>query len=303
MSVTFEEQEFRGAFAGGCYRDGMAICVEEPKDFCDADTFVSAHYVRNNPGHPLRYCAGEIENVIIGRCGTNGRCTNIASICDDPSSFSYDPTCTIIRDMSSNELTTYGRCNDRCSWSPDDCTSGETWVANDSKCTADQVAVGACFAGHAFCSVSNLGCENEPFLDYNEVREQIGVNCFLSSIPMPTAPVAPSLPVTPTPPPVRAPTPMPITYFVTKPTTMTSPQSFTQSTKEQMSQGGVIGVAVGGALIAGVIVGLVSFYFNKKSQEQLVQLVDLKYIERPPTTVEATDMSEQELGIDELSFG
>jgi len=250
----------RQGFAGGCYINGTGICVTKPETYCDTATFVPTHYLRVNTGHPLRYCTytGEMEKVIIGRCGgKHGKCSNLHSRCNDSSNsdsdnnggggninggdcddddcdgnrggggngngntngntdevkeenqtssfIEYDPTCTITQDLSlsstsslvSNTYVTYGKCNDRCVWSSDDCLPDEIYSLNDPTCTADKVQIGACFAGHAFCAVDASSCTtgtntqasngnipDEPYWSHQEVKEKIGTNCFLSSLPV-----------------------------------------------------------------------------------------------------------------------
>jgi len=168
-SNVFEEMDYREGFAGGCYLNGTAICVAKPEKYCDDETFVPAHYLRSNSGHPLRYCAGRLEDVIIGRCGgINGKCSNLQSRCNSDNNSSngknegiignnststeeeedqnsssfieYDPTCTITQDLSSTSSSftsltslsyvTYGKCGDRCVWSSDDCINDEIYIPN-----------------------------------------------------------------------------------------------------------------------------------------------------------------------------
>jgi len=244
----------RQGFAGGCYVNNTGICVTKPETYCDTATFVPTHYLRVNTGHPLRYCTypGEMEKVIIGRCGgKHGKCSNLHSRCNDSSEsdnnggggngiggdcddddcdgnrggggngsgntngntdeekeenqsssfIEYDPTCTITQDLSSSSSTasslvsntyvTYGKCNDRCVWSSDDCLPDEIYSLNDPTCTADKVQIGACFAGHAFCAVDASSCTqsngnipDEPYWSHQEVKEKIGTSCFLSSLPV-----------------------------------------------------------------------------------------------------------------------
>ncbi|OEU07385.1 hypothetical protein FRACYDRAFT_251191 [Fragilariopsis cylindrus CCMP1102] len=236
--------ELRQGFAGGCQVNGTGICVTKPETYCDADTFWPAHYLRT-PGNPLRYCtySGIIENVIIGRCssvgknGNGGKCSNLQSRCDsidcvdgddcarngnlngttneeedDQSSLSieYDPTCTITQDLSSSSTSyvTYGRCDDRCVWSSEDCMKDEIYIPNDQSCTADKVQIGACFAGHAYCAVdaasctttqTNLNLPEEPVWTHQEVKEKLGVTCFLASLPTPPTESPPPPPPTESP--------------------------------------------------------------------------------------------------------
>jgi len=189
--------EFRKGWAGGCYVNGTSTCVVQPEDYCDEGTFVTSAFVRANKGHPLRYCAGDIEHVNIGRCGDSGECSNLASRCADNTTFvEVDTNCTTTQDLSNDSLVTYGKCGERCVWSPDDCLQGENYTANDGNCTANKVRIGACFAGFAFCSVSPTSCNQpglpeEPYWRHHEVQEIVGANCFLSALPE-TPTMAPS---------------------------------------------------------------------------------------------------------------
>ena len=222
--------ELRQGFAGGCHVNGTGICVTKPETYCDTNTFWPAHYLRT-PGNPLRYCtySGIIENVIIGRCssvgknGNGGKCSNLQSRClngttneeeEDQSSLfiEYDPTCTITQDLSSSltstSYVTYGKCDDRCVWSSEDCMKEEIYIPNDQSCTADKVQIGACFAGHAYCAVdaasctttqTNLNLPEEPFWTHQEVKAKLGVNCFLASLPTPPTESPPPPPPTESP--------------------------------------------------------------------------------------------------------
>eukprot|EP00980_Cylindrotheca_fusiformis_P024619 scaffold12169_cov132-Cylindrotheca_fusiformis.AAC.7 len=252
-----QSKEFRSAYAGGCYKDGKPICVEEPKDFCDEGTFQTAHYLRANGGTPLRYCAYNIENVIIGRCGESGMCSNKASRCDDPSTFALDESCTTIRDKKKGLFTTYGKCDDRCSWSQDDCADDEVWTNNDDNCTADKVEVGACFSGYAFCTVDSANCIGATYLDYKEVRDSPHeVNCFLSEL-VPTN--APTISPAPTLRPVLPPTPIAQTPSLSP--TVKPPDE----NNDILSTGAIVGITIG-AVCLGLIISVASYYAGRGSR-------------------------------------
>ena len=192
---SYEALDYREGYAGGCYINAEATCVAQPEDYCDEGTFVSAHYLRANSGHPLRYCNGELENVVIGRCGDSGKCSNLIDRCEDGSSFTaFDSTCTIILDLSTDKPTpvTYGKCGNRCVWSSENCLDGEEYIRNDPSCTADKVEIGACFAGHAYCAPSEKSCAdkftNEPYWDHQTVQTKVKADCFLSKLPAPPTP-------------------------------------------------------------------------------------------------------------------
>jgi len=210
MVSNNEDIDFRDAFGGGCYKEDKPICVFEPQDYCDEGTFHSAHFLRANSGHPLRYCATSIQYISIGRCSDNGKCTNIASRCNDPSSFQeYDPTCSLMRDKTNGELTTYGSCNNRCVWSSEDCIDGEEeWISDNPACTSNKVEIGACMAGHTFCVVSSAMCiqPDEPYISHKEALETRKVGCFLTEDPSTTSPTISPAPTTgPTKNPTRSP--------------------------------------------------------------------------------------------------
>jgi len=194
--------EVRYGHAGGCFREGVKVCVEEPNDFCDEGTFRFAHVLRQDYDNPLFWCVFDIEHIEIGRCGDSNRCSNLASRCDDPSTFvALDQTCTITRDKANSRLTTYGKCNDRCSWSPDDCKDGETWTKDDLACSADKVEIGACAAGYNFCTVSSKVCiqPTEPYITHSDLLDKLNVRCILSEIPNTAAPTgSPTATVSPT---------------------------------------------------------------------------------------------------------
>ena len=197
----------RYGHTGGCYRKGVKVCVEEPNDFCDEGTFRFAYVLRQDYDYPLFWCVFDIEHIEIGRCGDSNRCSNLASRCDDPSTFvALDQTCTITRDKANSRLTTYGKCNDRCSWSPDDCKDGETWTKDDLTCSADKVEIGACAAGYNFCSVSSKACvqPSEPYINHSDLLAKLDIRCILSEIPTTAAPTAsPTATVSPTTTPIK----------------------------------------------------------------------------------------------------
>jgi len=304
--TPMEDMEYREGFAGGCYVNNTGTCVAQPEDYCDEDTFVTAHYLRANKGHPLRYCAGQLENVAIGRCGDSGQCSNFASRCLNETTFvPFDPNCTITTDLSfegNGTSVTYGKCNDRCVWSEDDCLAGEVYVSNDEECTSDKVEIGACWAGHAFCAVGPKSCtqpgqQDEPFWMHHEVKENVEANCYLSSLPKPAPP--------PTLAPVRAvwtkaPTRSPSEFTPTTLYTDTSNDTPTSVLDENgkhripfnndMFQTGALVAAVAVfAIILGVVIGLSTVYCKREEEEEW--RADKKNSTDPPT--EIIDISHQ----------
>jgi hypothetical protein len=270
MTSSYEVLEFRPGFAGGCYVNGAATCVAEPEDHCDEGTFVTPHYLRSNHGHPLRYCAGDLADVTIGRCMDSGACSNLASRCEDSSTFvALDETCTITQDLSSGEdiisYVTYGRCGDRCVWSPENCLEGEDYTPFDPDCKADKVPIGACFAGHAFCAVGPESCTqagfaDEPYWDHERVQDMVGANCFLSFLPLPLAPT-------------RAP-------WTRSPTAEEPPSKFdpppqaNTSINDDMASSfgyGIVAVVAVLAILLGILIGVSTVYCKRNDDEWRVE--------------------------------
>jgi len=76
--------------------------------------------------------------------------------------------------------TAFGRCGDRCSWSPDDCGDNK-WIFPSQGCSCDQVEVGACEKdGHIFCAVSSDSCDDTSiWLSRDRVKSTTAYQCFL----------------------------------------------------------------------------------------------------------------------------
>jgi len=283
--------DYREGFAGGCYVNGTQTCVAQPEDYCDEETFVTAHYLRANHGHPLRSCAGELENVVIGRCGDSGECSNLPSGCENETTWDeFDENCTTTLDYSIEEegtRVTYGKCGERCVWSPDDCLEGEDYVRNSPDCTANKVQIGACFAGHAFCAVGPAACTqpgqpDEPFWNFHEVKENVGARCYLSSLPAEEKLVASTPPKKYfTPPPIPSPQIFDPSSIDVKGGIMES--SFFSS--GILQTGGLVGIVAVVAVILGIVIGVSTVYCNKKEDERW--RVDTEK-EHPPVPKEIT---------------
>jgi len=268
--------ELRTVYAGICRRNGELVCgiTEEPQDgYCDEGTWVPPHVVADM-GYEYRTCAYYPRLQLIGRCGIEGPCSNLAERCDDPSSFiNRDPNCSITHDSRPNDenrvaswdsyfnshetpfsgFTTYGRCDDRCVWSPKDCQAGEVYVRDDPKCTADKVFLGACLDGFGYCTVSNSTCTNldgvtkEPYKSHDEILEDLGINCVLGSLP----PIRSKNPPT-----AVAPTQTPTRMVTTVPGTVDDGTALTQGT--------IIGIAIAVAVVGGILIGFGTMYYKKK---------------------------------------
>merc|ERR1712176_82928 len=87
--------------------------------------------------------------------------------------------------MCKIENTLFGRCGDRCSWSPDDCAFGlngrEKWTFPSEECTCEKVRVGGCQKdGNIFCAVSEDACDDlSEWLSPLDVTKSFNVECFL----------------------------------------------------------------------------------------------------------------------------
>lgn len=76
--------------------------------------------------------------------------------------------------------TMFGRCGDRCLWSPDDCVN-EAWTFPSELCSCDQVQVGACRKDELlFCAVSPDGCDDKStWLSPSEIASTTDFRCHL----------------------------------------------------------------------------------------------------------------------------
>jgi len=293
--------KLRTVYAGICRRNDELVCgiTEEPQDgYCDEGTWIPPHVVADS-GYEHRTCAYYPRLQLIGRCGDEGPCSNLAERCDDPSSFiNRDPTCSITHDSRPNDedqiaawdsyfdsrdtpfsgFTTYGRCDDRCVWSPKDCQGGEIYVRNDPKCTADKVSLGACLDGFGYCTVSNSTCTNldgitkEPYYSHDEFLEFLGVNCILGTLPPIRSKSPPTAAPTQTPT-TMVPTSLP-TLMATEGTPTTVPSTIDNDTT--LTQGAVIGIAVSTAVVGGIFIGFLRSRCQPKSKSRSV-------VKKPPT--------------------
>jgi len=172
------------------------------------------------------------------------------------------------------DSTLFGRCGDRCSWSPDNCSAGEEWTFPSQGCNCDQVQVGACEKdGFIFCSVSPDSCDDKAtWLSPVDVASTTPYQCYLCREKI--VPVAP---------PVAAPVAAPvdnnkpssedsiIAVDNVKPSPAGSnpvggynPSASSRGSKT--NTGVVVGAVVGG--VGGAVMVLVLFMFVRKRQDR-----------------------------------
>jgi hypothetical protein len=271
----------RTVYAGTCKKNDKLVCgVVEKQEFCDDGSWQPPHVVAD-AGQPNRICAYYPDTMVIGRCGLDGPCSNLASRCDDPDSFIFrDPNCRITKDYGDEssskfggKYNTYGKCGDRCVWSPDDCLDGEEYVNDDIDCTADKVKIGACLDGFGYCTVSRKTCANvdgitvEPYYTHDAFLDKFDTDCYLADLPETPAPVAPT---SPTFAPVLAPTVQPTNNFLPS------------DASNKLSQNVIIGIVIGITLPVGMALGILAARYRSNNTLPLVAATEKSL---PPMTI------------------
>ncbi len=170
--------------AGHCaYPD--AYCAFEKTQCTDDLNFRSS---RQMQGAPERAHGGvcllqeSIRAEPLGECG-EGTCSPNAASCITLGGTAS----TLYNDIPFDgkkclvEETKFGRCDDRCSWSPDDCDFGERWTFPSEECRCDKVRVGGCLKDDkVFCAVSPDACDDiSTWLDPKKVDTDTNYKCFL----------------------------------------------------------------------------------------------------------------------------
>ena len=339
----------RTVYAGTCVHEDTLVCgvVEnnnvDVDSWCDKGSWEPPHVVAHS-GHPHRRCAYYPDTMVIGRCdGPDGPCSNLASRCADPLSFVVrDPDCRITQDYkyynnTNNDestgqssttgikYTTYGRCGERCVWSPDDCLAGEDYVTNDMECTANKVQLGACLDGFGYCTVSSKTCVNvdgsntaEPYYTHDDFLEKFQINCYLADLPKPPPPptIAP-LPTTAPPT-----TSIPISSSSSnsngkndnsssssrggkETSSAQSSSSLSSSSSSSLSQNVIIIIVIVIALLLGIAVGFVVAKMHSKKERAIAnnatnkQHQQQEIVDSPPMTVVGVNSNEIVVDADE----
>jgi len=180
-----EKKSVRSGFCSGS--DGLFCALESTKcaesDYTNNGTytFSSSYEIAETPvahgGNCFKYRT--LAEYQLGRC-LGGPCAPNAESCGNTNFFGKDDaqSCTV-------ENTLYGKCGDRCSWSPNDCRSGEFWSFPADDCNCGFVRVGACIetlGDHTSvtCAVSPDGCAtSSEWISAIDVPFEHKVECTL----------------------------------------------------------------------------------------------------------------------------
>lgn len=164
---------------GVCGFMNPVCALEEPSCVEDVDFLSSREMEGGASGHGGD-CANQskLRKINVGRC-VGGPCAPNVESCGSSNDFiPNDVACTVGN-------TIYGKCGERCSWSPNDCLSGEFWKFPADDCSCDQVQVGACKLNYSnfesyTCAVSALGCDDSSvWVNPLDLPIQSNIECFL----------------------------------------------------------------------------------------------------------------------------
>jgi len=156
---------------------GSNACVLQKSECPFNNGFYSSREMQNSPNiahggiclHSLT-----VKEKPMGSCA-DGTCSPNEASCGELGYHSVKDaeTCLV-------QNTSFGRCGDRCSWSPDDCV-GDNWSFPSQGCSCDQVEVGACEKdGFVYCAVSPDSCDDRSiWLSHDEVEFTTDYRCYL----------------------------------------------------------------------------------------------------------------------------
>jgi len=130
-----------------------------------------------------------------GKCTDEDICTGHPSACLNPDKFVRTiKECTVVPVLGRNEVVvtpgaTFGRCDDTCYWSSDDCIAPEQWsiASSNIDCSCDKVQVGACkdSGGNYYCAVEEASCTEGTFIAARDLRDDVDApDCRLCPIPV-----------------------------------------------------------------------------------------------------------------------
>lgn len=178
---------------GYCAGGGDYHCALERSECTDATSFRSS---REMQGAPERAHGGVCllqESMLgkpLGDCSISGTppnattCAPNPAACKDDEVFQsgvkplegiFNPSGCVV------ENSVFGKCGDRCSWSPDDCAGGEDWTFPAEECRCDYVQVGGCTKDdQLFCAVSSDACDaKSTYLNPLQVAAENPFTCYL----------------------------------------------------------------------------------------------------------------------------
>lgn len=175
-----QREIMQGAYCG----DSDGWCAFEASKCTNPDTFLSVRNMQTY--HHGRSCLPQaaVKSMPLGRCGDGNCAPNEASCASMVGFVDSDPTnpwAPGTPNVCDTEKTVYGRCGDRCSWSPDDCAAGEEWTFPSQGCSCEHVQVGACEKdGIAFCAPSPNSCDAvDTWMGPLALTSAMDLECFL----------------------------------------------------------------------------------------------------------------------------
>jgi len=167
---------------------GRSGCALEKLECSSEQKFYSSRQIQA-PGYRSS-CSlpNYVRKQSLKQCA-DGTCSPNNASCTDLGLYDMNDTKTCLV-----ENTLFGRCGDRCLWSPDDCVN-ETWKFPSQLCSCDQVQVGACKKDNQiFCAVSPAGCDDlSTWISPIEIKFTTDIRCFLcreKTVPFTHYPVA-----------------------------------------------------------------------------------------------------------------
>ena len=173
--------------AGYCSYPDAYCALEETECLSGTDTFSSSRHMQSAAGAHGGSCLLQeaVKEFVLGKCGEDGPCSPNAASCDSSSALSSYVKDTIHNATCDIGSTKFGKCGDRCSWSPQDCDEGEQWTFPENECTCDMVRVGGCVKdGFTYCSVSNLACDDASvWFGPTAVTAETGNLCYVCRQP------------------------------------------------------------------------------------------------------------------------
>jgi len=169
-------KSLQGGYCG--YPEGS--CAFELTDCNDGTVFKSSRMMQGSPERAHGGVCLLKETALSKEVGSCVSRTSMACSPNEESCVGYgnyvgeETGCTVAE-------TKFGRCGNRCSWSPSDCEVGEDWTFPVEDCTCDRVRVGACLRdGFPYCAVSKDSCDSlTSWHSPLNVTETANVRCYL----------------------------------------------------------------------------------------------------------------------------